>query len=163
MPVESPEAAVNAWVAALGSGNESRLAGLHAAETTFHSAAGSDVVGGEAVADLLLTGAGEVTDVVNSFITAARSSVLLEVLLERGEAPDSANLAAYVFHFAGTTIRHIYEYVPYETSGQVVSDDMVALWQGVRRDATLRVGRCGGRWPCARVRGTSRRTTARAG
>ena len=127
--VESPEAAVNAWVTALGSGNESRLAGLHAAETTFHSAAGSDVVGGEAVADLLLTGAGEVTDVVNSFITAARSSVLLEVLLERGEAPDSANLTAYVFHFAGTTIRHIYEYVPYETSGQVMSDDMVALWK----------------------------------
>ena len=120
---------MNAWVAALGSGNESRLAGLHAAETTFHSAAGSDVVGGEAVADLLLTGAGEVTDVVNSFITAARSSVLLEVLLERGEAPDSANLTAYVFHFAGTTIRHIYEYVPYETSGQVMSDDMVALWK----------------------------------
>ena len=24
---------------------------------------------------------------------------------------------------------HIYEYVPYETGGQVVSDDMVALWQ----------------------------------
>ena len=127
--IESPEDAVTAWVAALGSGNESRLAGLHAAETTFHSAAGGEVMGGEAVADLLLTGTGAVTEVASSFITAARSSVLLEVLLERGEAPDSANLAAYVFHFAGTTIRHIYEYVPYETGGQVVSDAMVALWQ----------------------------------